>query len=292
MPSSEHEGFIELFRNAPELLELHRRIPPPRISPEAKWVWQATSCSLTATSPIELRADAVFMRVQEGGTDPDLVVIVEVQRDRKENKRKSWPKYLNSAATRYDCAVLLYVVCPDAGVAAWASEALDLRIHGVSIVPIVLGPDDVPVILDPAQAVKDPLEMVLSAIMHGEHHKVRARLFRALAAAIDSLPVKMSRTYTEIVYNTVAPQARDDLKEAMMTVTAERRSIFTDLFNDGVAQGEAQSLLLVLESRGFEVTDSLRETVTSCTDTETLQRWLQRAATMPEGSDLLTEDPG
>ncbi|MFD2357579.1 hypothetical protein ACFSTC_62350 [Nonomuraea ferruginea] len=46
----------------------------------------------------------------------------------------------------------------------------------------------------------------------------------------------------------------------------------------GEARGEAKGLLVVLEARGFRVTEDDRDRIMSCTDIKTLERWLQRAA--------------
>lgn len=46
----------------------------------------------------------------------------------------------------------------------------------------------------------------------------------------------------------------------------------------GEAMGEAKSVLLFLRARGIDVPDDIRERVTSCTDTEQLDRWVERAA--------------
>lgn len=142
----EHGGVVvELFCNRPQLPDLHDRLPRPRRSPDANWVWKHDRSELTIVSPSELRADAVIKRVRPGSDDPELVVIFEVQRDRKEGKRRSWAMYLASAAYRYKCRTVLVVVCPDPVVAAWAREEFRTNVGDGTLQPIVIGPDDVPV---------------------------------------------------------------------------------------------------------------------------------------------------
>ena len=45
----------------------------------------------------------------------------------------------------------------------------------------------------------------------------------------------------------------------------------------GVLRGQAASLLVILEARGFQVTDEVRARVEGCSDAETLQLWTGRA---------------
>ena len=46
---------------------------------------------------------------------------------------------------------------------------------------------------------------------------------------------------------------------------------------EGVLRGQAASLLVILETRGFQVTDEVRTRVEACSDAETLQLWTSRA---------------
>jgi hypothetical protein len=56
---------------------------------------------------------------------------------------------------------------------------------------------------------------------------------------------------------------------------------------EGEAKGEAKSVLLVLKARGINVPNEVRERVTNCTDTDRLERWVQRAAVIDKAEDLL-----
>lgn len=54
----------------------------------------------------------------------------------------------------------------------------------------------------------------------------------------------------------------------------------------GKAEGEANSVLVFLDARGIEVSDEVRERVTSCTDLDQLTTWVRRAATVTRAEDL------
>jgi hypothetical protein len=54
----------------------------------------------------------------------------------------------------------------------------------------------------------------------------------------------------------------------------------------GEARGEAKAVLAILDARGIEVPDDLRDEVVNCTDLDRLDTWLRRAATADTIEDL------
>lgn len=58
---------------------------------------------------------------------------------------------------------------------------------------------------------------------------------------------------------------------------------------EGRAEGRAEDVLLILDTRGIEVTEAARERITSCTDLDALRTWLTRAVTVDTADDLFTE---
>lgn len=57
----------------------------------------------------------------------------------------------------------------------------------------------------------------------------------------------------------------------------------------GIAEGWAKGVLIVLETRGIEVSQDIRRRILECTDLETLEGWLRRAAVITETSQLIAE---
>lgn len=55
----------------------------------------------------------------------------------------------------------------------------------------------------------------------------------------------------------------------------------------GEALGEAKSILTVLDARGIDVPDKIRDTVLSCEDLGRLQKWLRRALDINQADELL-----
>jgi hypothetical protein len=57
-----------------------------------------------------------------------------------------------------------------------------------------------------------------------------------------------------------------------------RETAYLEGKTEGRAEGEAKGILSVLEVRGIPVTDSGRERITSCTDLDRMDTWLERPA--------------
>ncbi|GGL18182.1 hypothetical protein Sme01_72530 [Sphaerisporangium melleum] len=57
---------------------------------------------------------------------------------------------------------------------------------------------------------------------------------------------------------------------------------------EGLAEGETKSVLLVLEGRGLAITEEQRERITSCTDTGRLEKWLRLAGVVATVDELPT----
>ncbi|QQM42905.1 hypothetical protein [Streptomyces liliifuscus] len=59
----------------------------------------------------------------------------------------------------------------------------------------------------------------------------------------------------------------------------------------GRAEGEAKGILLVLDVRGIPVPTDVRERITTCTDLDRMDAWLERSRTVERAEDLFAEDP-
>lgn len=57
---------------------------------------------------------------------------------------------------------------------------------------------------------------------------------------------------------------------------------------EGEAKGEAKSILTVLDARGIDVPDEVRETIMSCEDLDQLQKWLRHALEINRADELLS----
>ncbi|MFF3937747.1 hypothetical protein [Streptomyces phaeofaciens] len=58
---------------------------------------------------------------------------------------------------------------------------------------------------------------------------------------------------------------------------------------EGRAEGRAEDILRILDRRGVEVSEAVRERITSCADLEVLGTWLDRSLTATSAEELFAE---
>jgi hypothetical protein len=246
MPSPQHEGLLQLFRNrpelAPELLNaLQTELPNYRDV-------RIDSADLTEVQPAEYRADLVIVLTDDL---PRLGIVVEVQLSTDDRKRFAWPAYVANLRARLKCPVCLLVVTDDEAVARWASKPVRLG-GGNQFAPLVLQPASVPEVTDAAQAQKDPELAVLSAIAHGRDpdiHKA-AQIARAARLASDCLDEDRSVLYLDLIMVSLSEAVRGEL-EIMKPAGYEFQS---DWARHHIARGEARgraALIVKLLTRRF-----------------------------------------
>jgi hypothetical protein len=287
MPSYLHEVLVEMFRDRPalaaELLAGPLGIPVPDFK-------QATLSpgELTDVAPTEYRADAVVtLKVHKKAT---LAVVIEAQLRIDTRKRRSWPAYVATLHARLDCPVALLVVCSSPVVANWCATPIVVHDPGMVLRPFVLGPDQVPVVTDPAVATSNPQLAVLSAIAHGSRRD-HASVLDAMLAGLNVVDHAHANLYADIVLRVLPQAARRYLEDALSTKTHPYQSNFARRYYDqgeaaGEAKGEARAVLAFLEARGIEVPNDVRERILVCTDLSELDTWVSRAATATKVQEL------
>jgi hypothetical protein len=102
-------------------------------------------------------------------------------------------------------------------------------------------------------------------------------------------------TPTEYRADTVVSLATDHkqvfavraILEDMMTAAHKYHSDFArKYYDEGEAKGEANAVLILLATRGIEVSDDERTRILTCTDLDQLGTWIRRAATATTVDDL------
>ena len=108
MPTLEHNGLIEMFRENPGLAPhflatlFHLEVPPHTSV-------RVADSSLDQLLPVEFRADLVLeLRDEEGALV--LLIVLEVQRDKAPRKRYSWPVYVTVARAERECQAIACVI--------------------------------------------------------------------------------------------------------------------------------------------------------------------------------------
>ncbi|MFJ8919683.1 hypothetical protein B046DRAFT_05253 [Streptomyces sp. LamerLS-316] len=59
-----------------------------------------------------------------------------------------------------------------------------------------------------------------------------------------------------------------------------------EIRDEGRVESRAEDVLLILNGRGIEITDTTRDKVTTCDDPEVLRRWLVRAAVVTTSDEI------
>ncbi|MFE5604409.1 hypothetical protein ACFQ8O_35105 [Streptomyces coelicoflavus] len=67
-------------------------------------------------------------------------------------------------------------------------------------------------------------------------------------------------------------------------------SIVEESWLDGRAKGKAEGILRILEVRGVETSDAVRDRVTACTDLDVLGTWLDRSLSATRAEELFAEE--
>src|SRR5690606_30241494 len=91
---------------------------------------------------------------------------IEVQSEVDLRKHRTWPLYIAGLRARLGCPVTLVIIAIDPQVAAWCAQPIDLGRGRGTILPLVLGPGQIPVIVDPEEARRSPELAVLSVAAH------------------------------------------------------------------------------------------------------------------------------
>jgi hypothetical protein len=285
-PSPEHEALHRVFQYDRKLFarSISRVLGIPL--PEPSDV-QVLTVDLTETRPMERRADSVLLvQFRDGNPASRCILLVESQTDPDDVRRQRWPYYIAFLQDKYECPVLLLVVCSKRDTAQWAREPIMIGLAGLTcmtVTAVVLGPDNVPAVTSPVEAADDIPFAVFSALTHSRGPEAHA-ILTALAAALDTIDTETADFLVEFTEAGLGNTPGQRIWKALMaTVTY---SYTSELRAKGRAEGQAQSILQILDRRGITVDNVSRERIESCTDADTLSAWLDRALTAAKATDL------
>ena len=238
----------------------------------------------TTTKPIELTRDRTVVFTSPEGR-AELAICFEVQLKVDPSREWAWPLYL--AKLRFDlkCPVVLMVLTPSPSVVRWCSEGFDLGHPGLILCPLPLGPDKIDKITDPEQAKQNIQLAFASALTHGDG-PLGPAILDALAEALDTTDTDTAAEYAEILLSALKSRGKLHMEHLMETKDFQYTSDYAKRLE---ARGEANALLLVLKARGIPVTGHAHDRIHACTDTDQLERWITRAATIDHIDELFAE---
>lgn len=224
---------------------------------------------------------------------PVLAVAVEVQLERDEARRESWPARVATTSARLGCPTLLLAICLDRAVATWCAEPIEVG-PGATVRPFVLGPDQLPEVTSPLDAYPQPELAVLWCVTRAVDRT--ADVVDVLHAVFDSLidervpdPQPNREACHQLVMDALPPVARPAVKDLWLTRPCPRlyppgrREYFL-----GWAESQSRALLSVLETLGIETSDEVRDRITGCRDLDQLDAWIDRVVAASTGDDLIS----
>jgi hypothetical protein len=313
MPTLEHNGLVEMFRENPELAPhvlqtvFHEDVPPHASV-------RVADSALDQLIPVEFRADLV-LELLDGAGKVILAVVVEAQLEKKPRKKYTWAVYWAVTRAERECPAVVLVVAPDAGVASWAEEKVDLGLGRASVQPLVLGPATLPLVTDPTAAVNEIELAVLSAMAHGNGPEGRA-VVEAAFLALEGLDREHEAVYFQLIWNVL----RGPMQRALEVLVMERQTqgkptlpAFAqqlierglregelkglregelkgklDGLREGELKGKRDALLRLFARAGIALTDDERARVEGCTDPAVLDRWVDNVLCAKTAADVLS----
>jgi hypothetical protein len=285
MPSFEHNGLVEMFRENPslalQLLEQSLHLPVPEHTSVA-----VVEAALDQLVPIEFRADLVIEVKQ--GDQVVLAIVLEVQLGEDPDKKSAWPVYLTvTRARRQGCPTCVLVVAPDAKVAAWAAKPIALGLPGDAILPRVLGPSELPLVTDPAEVSRQPEVAVLSAMAHGNEPD-GLRVVMAVLEGLAGFDEASAKVYRTLIYEALGEALRRKVEEMLSQRVGEFQEppFVLKLKAVGRAEGLKAALLKLVARAGLTLGEEERERIEGCDDPAVLDRWVDNAIGAKTAADL------
>lgn len=226
MTSLLHEAPLLLIEDRPALLlDLVRQVGQDLPAFEEL---RLEAADHTEVLTLEGRSDrvAVLYRVEpdaagERRSRPVLAIINESQTCPDEEKWWSWPFYHAGLRKKLRCRVWILVVTLDEKVAAWARQPVPEFDPGGqgSFAPLVLGPQQIPVVRDAEQARAQPELSVLSAMAHGDSDPA---VLKTTLGAIQGLPKDKRVNYEQMILATMRERGIQILEEYWMQITEQQ----------------------------------------------------------------------
>jgi hypothetical protein len=312
MPTLEHQAFVEMFRETPELAP-HLLATLFHVDVPAHATTKVVESALDQLVPVEFRADLV-LELQDAEGTTVLAIVLEVQRDLDPDKKYAWPVYVAVVRARKRCATILLVVAPDAPVATWAAESIDLGLGRGDVRPLVLGPAAVPEITDPALAEQELELSVLSAVAHGNGPNGLV-VVQAALVALGRLDRDHAGVYFQIIYDALREPMRRALEELVMERQTQGTALFPPFAQkifergiqegrldgiregrldgiregrlDGIREGRRETLLRLMARAGLTLAEEDRVRIQACEDPAILEQWIENVLGAKTAADVL-----
>lgn len=293
-PTAEHEALHRVFQRDEALFAramarvFNIQVPEP--APDGVTV---LSTDLTETDPLERRPDSVlqaeFLVEDRAGK---YILVIESQTEPEGERRRRWPHFIAHLHDKYGCPVILAVVCSKGYTARWAREPIEIGMPGLVCQTthlVVFGPDNVPAITDPADAAKDLMLTVFSALTHSRGAQSRG-ILEALAAALTTIDKEDAANLAEFTEAGLGDTPGSEIWRALMATRTFPFVSQTRLEGraEGRVEGLAEAIIANMDNRNIDVDADSRVRIESCTEVDVLKTWLARSIAVTSASDLFT----
>jgi hypothetical protein len=309
MVTGTHEAHHSIFRHDDDLFpEVMEQVFGVVLGKAAQVTCLSTD--LTERQPLERRADSVLLAellVEDEGSK--YIVVVEAQTDPDDKKSWSWPYYIAYLRARYECPVILLVVCTKSATERWARAEITSGLGDLicmRVTPAVVGPGNVKPVTDLDKARANVGFAAFSALTHSRTGPAR-EILGVLAEALGSTDAKNGQFLAELVEagldGTSSYEVWRDLMitndyphvsqwRAQATQQGIERGIERGI-GLGVELGSIQTrkndIFRTLARRKIGVPKAERKRIEGCTDMGTLEVWLDRSYVIDEISELFAE---
>jgi hypothetical protein len=294
MASPLHQTLVDLLRHAPEVV--------PRLLAAAGLSGGAEVVSVrvidSVLDQIQRRVDLAVEIKREGAAS--LAVGLEIQLRINPDKACSWPVYLTTLRSPARPLACLLILAPDPRVAAWAAQPIDLGPGNAAFRVHVLGPDQIPRIVDLPAARRQPEMSFLSALAHAEADN-DLDLVRAALAGLGTLDSARMSSYVSVLLDSLSVGLRGALEACIMEIPeptsssvtpefvqrallwgrmalieAERKESREEGRHEGELHARREILGKLLARAGLRASAEQLERITTCEDTAVLDRWIER----------------
>jgi hypothetical protein len=142
--------------------------------------------------------------------------------------------------------------------ASWARRPIPLGHPGLVLTPLVLGPEEVPVLTYADTDNVAPEIAVMSAVVHGAGPD-GPKVLAAMVESVEKIESEQARGHIDEVLAVLPEAARDLLETILKTRAREYKSDFARrYYGQGKAEGKAGAVLDVLSARGIDVPEQAR----------------------------------
>jgi hypothetical protein len=290
MVSSPHEAMHRIFQHDTRLFSRVSKVLGFDLpTPDSITILPT---DLPENSPVERRVDTLLrLDSAEHGA---FLLAIEAQGKKDPAKPASWAYYTAYLWTKYRLPTALMVVVQDRSTGEWAQQPVASgppQMPTLILRPVVAGPHNMPVITDPAEAGDDLMLATLAAITHAGDPDIGA-ILEALSTALRAVPEDIADPIIEFTAQGLGKRPAKHIWRKLVAVDLSfyKSYLSEEIRTEGEVRRAAEDILDVLEVRGFDVPQAVRERIAGCDDPETLRRWHRRAVTAPTAVEIFEDE--